>query len=84
MLLNETICVLGSEPSTTKILDVGPLEGKFLAAGVLIIAIIGLLIKGLFIYFVKYEAQKDRPINTMILEEQVRNHLQILSSSVDD
>ena len=32
---------------------------------------IGLFIKGLFIYYVQYEAPKDRPINRMILFDQV-------------
>ena len=34
---------------------------------------IGIFIKGLFIYYVQYEAPKDRPINRMILFDQVMN-----------
>ena len=34
---------------------------------------IGIFIKGLFIYYVQYEAPKNRPINRMILFDQVIN-----------
>ena len=42
-----------------------------IALALIIVAIIGFVIKGLFAYYIKYEAPKERPINTMILSDQV-------------
>ena len=39
-----------------------------------IIYYIGIFIKGLFVYYVKCKAPKDRPINRMILIDQVKTH----------
>ena len=36
-----------------------------------IIYFIGIFIKGLFVYYIKYNASKDRPINRMIFVDQV-------------
>ena len=35
------------------------------------ISLIGILIKAFFVYYVRYKAPKDRPINTMIFFDQV-------------
>ena len=39
-----------------------------------VISFIGIFIKGLFLYYIKYKAPKDRPINRMIFVDQVSNH----------
>ena len=76
MVLNDTICVLGSEPSNiaTHHLE-NDWGGPLIATGIGLIAGVGFVIRGLFIYFLTYEAQKDRTINTLIYEEQVRQIL---------
>ena len=71
MALNETICVLGSEPSDIEALNLGKWVGSLIAIGLLLVAVVGFVIRGLFIYYLTYEAQKDRTINTLIYDEQV-------------
>ena len=36
-----------------------------------LLAFVGFVIRGLFIYYLTYEAQKDRTINELIYDEQV-------------
>ena len=74
MFPNETICILESEYSGQEIQEVGTWMGIGtigLAMIVGIIATIGLVIRGFFIYYIKYEAPGDRPINSLILSDQV-------------
>ena len=71
MFPNETICILEAEYSGQKIHDVGTTYGIGIASIVGIIAAIGLVIRGVFIYYIQYEAPGDRPINNMILSDQV-------------
>ena len=71
MSLNDTICVIESELSDIKILNLTIWEGSLITLGLGLVATVGFVIRGLFIYFLTYEAQKDRTINTLIYEEQV-------------
>ena len=71
MFSNETICILDSEYSSQKIQEVGTLYGIVIASIVGILAMVGLVIRGIFIYYIKYEAPGDRPINALILSDQV-------------
>ena len=71
MALNETICVLDSEPSDIETLNLDKWEGSLIAIGLGLVAIVGFIIRGLFIYYLTYEAQKDRTINTLMYDEQV-------------
>ena len=71
---NETICIVESEPSDVKILNIGILKGTGIAVGIGLIAFVGFVAKGLFIYYLKYEAPKDRPINRLMFHDQVRLH----------
>ena len=71
MFLNETICVLESEYSGQEVQDVGTGIGIGIALTLVVVAVVGFVIKGLFIYYIKYEAPQERPINTMILSDQV-------------
>ena len=72
MLLNDTICVLGSEPSGIAIHTLDGWEGPLIAFGIGLIAMIGFIIRGLFLYFLTYEAPKERTINKLLKEEQVK------------
>ena len=71
MFTNETICTLKSDYSGQEIQDVGPWNSLGIALIIGIIATIGSIIRGIFIYYIKYEAPGDRPINTLILTDQV-------------
>ena len=51
--------------------------------GILIIAFIGFAIRGLFIYYLSFEAPKERPINSLMLHDQVRTNLNYTSQSVN-
>ena len=71
MFVNETICVVESDFSGQKVQAVGLWIGNGIALTLVIVAVLGFVIKGLFIYYIKYEAPKERPINTMVSIEQV-------------
>ena len=71
-MFNETISIVKSHPSNVKIFEVGRLKCGGIALAVGIAAATGTMIRGLFIYFLKYEAPKDRPINKLMLHDQVR------------
>ena len=73
-MINETICVVESESSDVEILNIGILEGMGIALGIGLIAFVGFIARGLFIYYLKYEAPKDRPINSLMFDDQVRYH----------
>ena len=74
-MLNETICVVESQPSSVEILDIERWQGVGITLGILIIAFIGFTIRGLFIYYLSFEAPKERPINSLMLHDQVRTNL---------
>ena len=71
MFPNETICVLESGYSGQDIYNVEPRNGITASIAVGTISVLGLVIKGLFIFYIKYEAPRERPINYMILSDQV-------------
>ena len=71
MFPNETICVLKSGDSGQQIYNVGTVNGISTSIVVGTISFLGLIIKGFFIFYIKYEAPRERPINTMILSDQV-------------
>ena len=72
MFANETICTLESDYSGQEIQNVGTWSGLAIALMIGLIAAVGSIIRGIFIYYIKYEAPGDRPINTLILTDQVR------------
>ena len=74
-MFNESICVVESQLSDVEILDIGKWGGGGIAFGLTIVSAIGLIVHGLFIYYLKYEAPKERPINTLMLHDQVRHLL---------
>lgn len=72
MALNETIVVFESKLSTPEVLQMGTCNGISFAIGLVILAFAAIFIKCLFIYYIRYHAQKDRPINDLIKYDQVR------------
>ena len=54
-----------------ELLEEGKVEGISLAIVISIVALVGIIIRCLFIYYVKYAAPKERPINTLMLYDQV-------------
>ena len=77
MMYNKTIGIVESESSDVEILDTGTLGGIGIAFGIALAATIGFIIRLLFIYYIKYEAPKQRAINTLMLHDQV-SHFHIL------
>ena len=70
-MLNHTVQVVESQPSDIALLNIGIWEGTAIALGIIFIACIGLIVRGLFIYYLNYEAPGDRPINMMMLQNEV-------------
>ena len=70
---NESIHVYESSVSIDDVLGVGLVGGIGLTIFLGSISTAGLIIKGIFIYYIKYAAPKERPVNTMIFYDQVRN-----------
>ena len=68
---NVGIHVLESEVSTIQITQLGMFKGISIAFAIGIVAAIGLVIRGTFIYYIKYKAPKKRQINKLILHDQV-------------
>ena len=71
MLVNETIFIYQFKPSSSGVLQIGAYYGVTIAAAIGVIAILGLLIRGLFIYYINYKTS-DRPINSLVWYEQVK------------
>ena len=63
--------------SMVAILQVGEKAGVGIAIGIGLIGSIGLSIKGLFMYYIRYHAQKQRPINTLMFYDQVSTNIKI-------
>ena len=67
----EEIQIFESNESNVNILHLNYFTSIVLALVVGTISFIEIFIKGLFMYYVKYKAPKDRPINKMIFFDQV-------------
>ena len=67
----EEILIFESNLSNVNILHLGSLASIVLALVITLISMIEYFIKGLFIYYVKYNAPENRAINKMILYDQV-------------
>ena len=72
------IQIIESQQSNVTILHLDSVISFTLALAIGMISILGIFIKGLFIYYIKYKAPKDRPINRMIFFDQVMSHCQII------
>ena len=69
--MNSTDFQLKQMMKSVQLLEEGNVKGISLAIGISIVALVGIIIRGLFIYYVKYAAPKERPINTLMLYDQV-------------
>ena len=67
----ESIQVLHSSLSIVGILNIGTFLGVLTCLGLGLVAFVGLGLKGLFVYYITFEAPKDRPYNTLLLIDQV-------------
>ena len=67
----EEIQIIKSNESNVNILHLNSFTSIALAVVVGTISLIEIFIKGLFMYYVKFKAPKDRPINKMIFFDQV-------------
>ena len=70
----QEIKIIESTQSNVSILHLDSFFSIALALALGVISFIGVFIKGLFLYYIKYKAPKDRPINRMIFVDQVSNH----------
>ena len=75
---NVSIHIVESELSAIQITQMGTFEGITIAVAVGIVAAIGLVIRGAFIYYIKYKAPKKRQINKLMLHDQVDRILDLL------
>ena len=71
--LNEAIQVLETSLSNIGVLHLGGVGGAGLATILGIVASSGLLIRGIFVYYFANYAPKNRPINKLMMLDQVRN-----------
>ena len=69
--MNSTDFQLQEMEKSIKLLENGNVKGISLAIVISIVALVGIIIRCLFIYYVKYAAPKERPINTLMLYDQV-------------
>ena len=69
--LSESIEIKESVKSVVDILHFDQITSVIIAIVMGICVLIGILIRGLFIYYIQYKAPNDRPINKMILCDQV-------------
>ena len=72
MTLYEEIFVNQTTSSTMTIFEVGTWQGFGISLVFGIFGIVGLAIKGLFIYYAKFLAPQDRIINSMVKYDQVQ------------
>ena len=68
---NNTIYVLTSDISDVSIFNIGWFGAISIAISLAIVSAIGLCIRALFIYYIHYDAPKDRPFNTLLWLDQV-------------
>ena len=69
--MNSTDFQLQEMDKNIELVEKGNVEGTSLAIVISIVALVGIIIRCLFIYYVKYAAPKERPINTLMLYDQV-------------
>ena len=70
----QEIQIIESTQSNVAILHLDSIFSIALALALGIISLIGIFTKGLFMYYIKYKAPNDRPINRMIFIDQVINY----------
>ena len=74
--LNEAIHILETTLSNLGVLHLGGVGGAGLATILGIVASSGLMIRGMFVYYLTNHAPKNRPVNKLMMWDQVRVNLQ--------
>ena len=75
LLLSESIEIIELGHSVGDILHFNNITSVIFAIVLGIFVLVGILIRGLFIYYIQCKAPNDRPINKMILCDQVFRYL---------
>ena len=71
---NESITIHESSEFSDKVLNVGVYGGTGITLVLGSISLTGLIIKGIFVYYINYAAPKERPINNMVFFDQVSKY----------
>ena len=71
VLLSESIEIIELGRSVGDILHFDKITSVIIAIVLGVCVLLGILIRGLFIYYIQYKAANDRPINKMIFCDQV-------------
>ena len=71
-MMNETIKVEEFFTSNIGVLELGSGWKIVVSTFLILFTLVGLSIKGLFLYYLQYKAPKNRPINTLMWFDQVR------------
>ena len=70
-LIEDEIKIYGFSQSVVHMLHLNSITAIASAILIGLVSLIGIIIKGFFMYYVRYKAPKDRPINRMIFFDQV-------------
>ena len=71
MMFLNTTCFSNLELSNVKLFDMTVFGTIGVGVVIGVTALIGFIIRMLFLYYICYQAPKDRPINTLIFYDQV-------------
>ena len=77
---NESITIYEASEFYDEVLDIGVYGGVGISVLVGSITMVGLLIKGIFIYYIRCAAPKERPINNMVFCDQVSQFYELKES----
>ncbi len=69
----EDIVDVDFQPSDLKVLRYDGFGSKLLLTGLTLTFVVGLVLKGLIIHYLLTKAPKERPLNTLMLVDQVIN-----------
>ena len=73
-LIEDEIQIYGFSRSVVHMLHLDSITAIVFAVLIGLVSLIGIVIKGFFMYYVRHKAPKDRPINRMIFFDQVITH----------
>ena len=74
--LNEAIQILETTLSSLGVLHMGDVGGAGIATILGIVASSGLMIRGMFVYYLACYAPRNRPVNKLMMLDQVRLSIQ--------
>ena len=73
---NEAIQILETTLSNLGVLHIGGVGGAGIATILAIVASSGLMIRGMFVYYLACYAPRNRPVNKLMMLDQVRMSIQ--------